>query len=55
MDCNGECSNCSDVVNCTWFFDNFILPDIIKEQEEEEYHREIQEKEKQRMARIKVG
>lgn len=38
MDCNGECSGCFNVENCEWFFNNFILPDIIEEQRgENEY------------------
>lgn len=42
MDCNGECSGCSDVRNCEWFFNNFILPDIIEEQQKEKYLEEQQ-------------
>lgn len=37
MDCNGECSSCFAIGNCEWFFNNFILPNIIEEQRETEY------------------
>ena len=34
MDCGLQCSGCGNVQSCQTFFDLFILPDILKEEEE---------------------
>lgn len=41
MGCMGECSGCFEAGSCQYFYENFVLPDVIKEQQKEEYLKQL--------------
>ena len=45
MGCTLECSGCSEAGNCQIFFENFVLPDLVKEEQEREYFEELMREE----------
>lgn len=41
MECNMECSDCCNVNNCDWFYDNFIAPIEEEQRLQEEHYDEL--------------